>query len=159
LALLKWCGYTISATPSLMAQRPKISAALRRRIAGLDGQRCAYCRSLMVVGVPMVSAHIMPLVAGGTSAAENLCRSCYHCNEFTGPRQDAPDPHDDQIVPLFHPRQQQWHEHFAWRNDLVTVSGLTPSRPPTIDLLHLNNDWIVQARRIWILSGLQPPLE
>jgi HNH endonuclease len=142
-----------------MARRPRISATLRRRIAERDGQRCAYCRSPMVVGVPMVVEHIIPLVAGGTSAAENLCLSCYRCNEFKGPRQEAPDPHDGQIVPLFHPRQQQWHDHFAWRNDLVTVSGLTSSGRATIDLLRLNNDWIVQARRIWILIGLQPPLE
>ena len=76
-----------------------------------------------------------------------------------GPRQDAPDPHDGQIVPLYHPRQQHWREHFAWRNDGVTVSGLTPSGRATIDVLRLNNDWLVQARRIWTLIGLQPPLE
>jgi hypothetical protein len=25
--------------------------------------------------------------------------------------------------------------------------------------LRLNNDWIVQARRLWMLVGLHPPLE
>jgi hypothetical protein len=29
----------------------------------------------------------------------------------------------------------------------------------TIELLRLNNPWLVQARRIWILVGLQPSLE
>ena len=81
----------------------------------------------MVVGIPMVVEHIIPLVAGGISAAENLCLSCYRCNGFKGPRQDARDPYDGQIVPLFHPRRQHWREHFAWSNDGVTVSGLTPS--------------------------------
>jgi hypothetical protein len=112
----------------------------------------------MVVGIPMVVEHIVPLAASGVSIAENLCLSCYRCNEFKGSRQDAPDPSDGQIVPLFHPRQQQWSEHFAWENDDVTVRGLTPSGRATIDLLHLNSDWIVQARRIWMLVGLQPPL-
>jgi len=107
----------------------------------------------------MVVEHIVPLVAGGTSAAVNLCLSCYRCNEFKGPRQQAADPHDGQFVALFHPRQQRWGDHFAWGEEGETVVGLTASGRATIDALHLNNDWIVQARRLWSLIGLQPPLE
>lgn len=142
-----------------MPRRPAISAAVRRRIVEIDGRRCAYCRSPMVVGIPMVIEHILPLVAGGTSTPENLCLSCYRCNEFKGPRTDAPDPRDGRIARLFHPRREQWREHFAWRDDGVTVRGLTPSGRATIRLLQLNSDWIVQARRIWVLVGLQPPPE
>ncbi len=107
----------------------------------------------------MVIEHITPLVVGGASTADNLCLSCYRCNEFKGPRQEAPDPHDGQTAPLFHPRQQQWAEHFTWVDNDAMLAGLTPTGRVTIELLHLNSDWIVQARRIWVLVGLQPPLE
>lgn len=125
----------------------------------MDGSRCAYCRSPLVVGIPMVVEHIVPLVAGGTSAGDNLCLSCYRCNEFKGARQEATDPDDGQVVALFHPRTQRWSDHFAWNDDGVTIIGRTPCGRATIALLHLNNDWIVQARRIWMRVGLQPPLE
>lgn len=106
----------------------------------------------------MVVEHIVPLAAGGSSTAENLCLSCYRCNEFKGPRLGAPDPLDGQIVALFHPRQQRWGDHFAWADDGVNLVGRTSSGRATIELLRLNSDWIVQARRIWLLAGLQPPL-
>lgn len=142
-----------------MVRRPKIPAVLRTRITTLDRHRCAYCRSPLVVGIPMVVEHIVPLVADGATVADNLCLSCYRCNEFKGPRQEVRDPHDGQPVPLFHPRRQRWSDHFAWAQDGVTVVGLTPAGRATIDLLHLNNDWMVGARRIWMRVGLQPPLE
>jgi hypothetical protein len=75
-----------------MPRRPWIAAALRRQILALDHQRCASCRSPLLAGVPMVIEHIIPLVAGGSSTLENLCLSCYRCNEFKGPRIDAVDP-------------------------------------------------------------------
>jgi 5-methylcytosine-specific restriction endonuclease McrA len=40
----------------------------------------------MLVGIPMVVDHIVPLAAGGSSTSENLCLACYRCNEFKGPR-------------------------------------------------------------------------
>jgi hypothetical protein len=113
----------------------------------------------MVVGIPMVVEHIVPLVGGGTSTVDNLCLSCYRCNEFKGPRQDAIDPMTGRVSPLFPPRRQYWAEHFSWDNDGVTVLGVTPSGRATVAVLRLNNPWLIQARRIWVLVGLQPPLE
>jgi len=52
-----------------------ISATLRRQVVVLDRQRCAYCRSPMVVGIPMVVEHILPRAAGGTSMLDN---ATYH---------------------------------------------------------------------------------
>ncbi|MDB5059830.1 MAG: endonuclease [Chloroflexi bacterium] len=107
----------------------------------------------------MVVEHIVPLIGGGSSAEDNLCISCYRCNEFKGPRQLAPDALTDQSVALFHPRRQRWTEHFSWEADSVRIRGLTPCGRATLALLRLNNSSLVQARRIWILVGLQPPLE
>lgn len=105
----------------------------------------------------MVLEHIVPLVAGGTTDAENLCLSCYRCNEFKGQRRTAADPCTGQEVSLFHPRQQRWADHFAWDADGLRMVGLTPNGCATISLLRLNNDWLCNARRIWRSLELQPP--
>ena len=142
-----------------MPRRRHISTAVRRQITDRDTQRCAYCRSPMIVGIPMVIEHINPLVSGGSSTPDNLCLACYRCNEFKGSRTEAADPRDGQLTPFFHPRQQRWPEHFAWSEQGDTMVGLAACGRTTIEALHLNNDWIVQARRLWMLTGLHPPLE
>ena len=142
-----------------MARRPRVSAALRRQVTERDGRRCAYCRSPLVVGIPMVVEHIVPLAAGGATTPDNFCLSRYRCNEFKGPRQQVADPRNGQLTPLFHPRRQRWADHFAWAEHGVTIRGLTATGRATITLLQLNSAWLVQARRIWVLVGLQPPLE
>ena len=142
-----------------MPPRRKIRPTIRRQVAEQAGHRCCYCRSPEIVGIPMVVDHIIPLAAGGTSDIENLCLACYRCNEFKGARLDAPDPVSGDVVPLFSPRTQAWRDHFAWSDDGLRVVGRTACGRATIEALRLNNDWLVRARRIWILAGLHPPLE
>ena len=142
-----------------MPRRPRITAAVRRYVTAREGQRCAYCRSPILVGIPMVVDHIIPLTAGGSSTLENLCLACYRCNEFKGSRTEAPDPHDGQVTPFFHPRQGHWHTHFTWQEEQVTLEGLTPGGRTTIAALRLNDAWLVQARRLWLLLGLHPPVD
>ena len=107
----------------------------------------------------MVIEPIIPLVSGGSSTADNLCLARYRCNEFKGSRTEAADPRDGKLTLLFHPRLQRWSEHFTWRGHGDTKDGLTSCGRITIEALRLNNDWIVQARRLWMLVGLHPPLE
>ncbi len=142
-----------------MPKRPRIAPAIRRQLTDMDSRRCAYCRSPMIVGIPMVVEHILPLVAGGSSLIDNLCLSCYRCNEFKGPRIQALDPLNGQNALLYHPRQQSWSDHFVWSAEGTILGGLTACGRATSEVLHLNNDWIIQARRIWIVIGLHPPLE
>ena len=142
-----------------MPKRLRIAPAIRRQLTEMDGRGCACSRSPTIVGIPLIVEHILPLVAGGSSLIDNLCLSCYRCNEFKGPRTQARDPLDGQNSPLYHPRQQRWSDHFGWSADATILHGLTAYGRATIEALHLNNDWIVQARRIWIGIGLHPPLE
>lgn len=142
-----------------MARRPRLATTLRWQVMERESRRCAYCRSPMLVGIPMVVDHVIPLAVGGTSAFENLCLACYRCNEFKGSRTEALDPTTGGPTLLFHPRQQHWQEHFAWHLDGETLLGLTACGRATIETLHLNNDWLMQARRIWMRVGLHPPLE
>lgn len=141
-----------------MTPRPKIAPAMRRAVLLLDGQRCAYCRSPMAIGIPMVVEHIIPLIAGGSSTLENLCLSCYRCNEFKGSRQTGQYADEPTPIALFHPRRQHWCDHFGWDTSGLVIQARTPHGEVTIATLHLNNAWIVQARRLWIIAGIHPPL-
>jgi len=122
----------------------RISAAVRRQITERDTQRCAYCRSPMIVGIPMVIAHIIPLVSGGSSTSDNLRLACYRCNEFKGSRTEAADPRDGQLTPFFHPRLQRWSEHFTWREPGDAIAGLTAYDRTTIAAWRLNNAGLCQ---------------
>jgi len=141
-----------------MSGRRKIATDIRARVAELAGQRCSYCQSPGLIGIPMVIDHIIPLSAGGTSEIDNLCLSCYRCNEFKGDKQQSLNPLTHTVVTLFRPRQQHWSDHFAWSRDGLTIIGLTACGRATVEVLHFNDPRLIQARQIWILVGLHPPL-
>ncbi|HSN74284.1 MAG TPA: HNH endonuclease [Anaerolineae bacterium] len=142
-----------------MSRRRKIAPALREQIATRAQHRCSYCRSPQLIGVPMVFDHVVPLAAGGESVIENLCLSCYRCNEFKGAKSRVPDPETGTLVLLFHPCTQSWRDHFDWSEDSLKIVAMTACGRATIDALRLNDDRLVRARQIWKLVGLHPPLE
>jgi hypothetical protein len=107
----------------------------------------------------MVIDHVIPQAAGGATAVNNLTLACYRCNEFKGARVNALDPQTGERVPLFNPCTQEWYRHFAWSTDGLRIIGRTAIGRATVEALHLNNDWLAHARRIWISAGLHPPLE
>ena len=142
-----------------MPSRKAIPARLRRAVTERDGYRCAYCRSPHMVGVGMVIDHVIPLSAGGATESSNLALSCYRCNEVKGDRTGAKDPSTGETVPLFNPCLQEWHKHFSWSEDGSFIIGITATGRATITMLHLNDEWLVGARRLWMRIGLHPPLE
>ena len=60
-------------------------------------------------------------------------------------------------VPLFHPRQQQWHEHFQWNEEGSDIIGTTATGRVTVTRLQMNRSIVVQARRLWVQAGWHPP--
>jgi HNH endonuclease len=140
-----------------MADLPtEVLAQLKRRA----GHRCGYCRtSTLITGQPLTVEHIIPLARGDTSTADNLWLSCRRCNEHKGTQVHTRDPDTGEQVPLFHPRQQSWGEHFAWSGDGTRVIGLTPCGRATVLALKMNNDETVSARRLWVSVGWHPPTE
>jgi hypothetical protein len=94
---------------------------------------------------------------GGSSHILNLAAACYRCNEFKGAKTEAADPATGQMVNLFHPRQQLWVDHFAWANGGIHIIGLTPVGRATVIALRLNNEYVVEARLIWIEREWHPP--
>jgi hypothetical protein len=63
------------------------------------------------------------------------------------------------LVPLFNPRQQRWDEHFAWSEDSLRITGLTPVGRATVEALQLNREGLVNMRRVLYAVGEHPPQE
>jgi hypothetical protein len=135
-----------------------LSAALRHRLIEVDNHRCAYCQTTQDnTGQPMVVDHIIPDAQGGETTFNNLCFACRRCNEFKGSTISMRDPLTGDIVALFHPRQHQWSDHFAWDAAGVWLLGLTAIGRATIIALNINNEVIVDTRRRWVSVGWHPP--
>jgi HNH endonuclease len=136
-----------------------IPVQLQRQVREDAGHRCGYCLSSeTVTGIPLEIEHLIPESLGGPTERENLWLACHRCNKFKGNRTEATDPMTKEVVPLFNPRVQLWHEHFQWSVDGTLVLGLTPSGRATVETLQMNNVYAVEARRFWSFAGWHPPI-
>ena len=102
--------------------------------------RCEYCQ-LHQDDSPLAALHIehiRPIKHGGTDALENLCLACIDCNLHKGTNLTGIDPDTDEITPLFHPRKDNWDEHFGWNG--TRIEGSTAVGRATIRVLDLNGD-------------------
>jgi hypothetical protein len=93
----------------------------------------------------------------GDSAADHLALACQGCHNFKYNKTSAFDPGSRQRVPLFHPRQQHWHDHFAWNHDWTLLIGFTPTGRATVEELHLNRPGVLNLRHLLLLIGRHPP--
>jgi hypothetical protein len=100
--------------------------------------------------------HIVPVARGGETTLDNLCLTCESCNRFKRDYQTAFDPETGEVVGLFHPRIQNWFEHFAWSDDYLTIVGLTDIGRATVSQFKMNRKRVIRARTIWLLAGWTP---
>src|SRR5713101_9274932 len=115
-----------------------MDAATRLLVRERAGNRCEYCR-LPQDAVTLATfhvEHIIPRQHGGADDASNLALACHRCNLHKGPNLTGIDPESGEIVPLFHPRQAEWHDHFAFAGPMVV--GLTSTGRATIRVLAMN---------------------
>ena len=103
--------------------------------------------------------HIVPVAIGGEHDRNNLAAACYRCNEFKGSKTHALDTASGEVVRLYNPRTQRWHDHFAWANGGSHIIGLTPTGRATVVALRLNNEYLVEARLLWIARDWHPPID
>jgi hypothetical protein len=135
-----------------------IAVELRRQLRTIFGDCCAYCRTLETLTVTTFEIeHIIPRSAGGETALSNLCLACPTCNRYKAHRQAVPDPVTHESVPLFHPHQQTWEDHFAWSEDAAEIIGLTPVGRATLAALKMNRPQLIRLRRMWVKMGEHPP--
>jgi hypothetical protein len=123
---------------------------------------CEYCWSQARFATQSFSVeHIVPRSKGGTTSLENLALSCQGCNNHKYSHVEARDPISGQTVPLYHPRQQRWLDHFAWNDDYTLIIGISPIGRATVAALRLNREGVVNLRRVLYALGEHPltPME
>lgn len=134
-----------------------IPASLRRLVIQRAGDRCEYCR-LSQAGQEAAFHidHIIPVVAGGATTADNLALACVSCSLRKGARQMVENPETGEMVLIYNPRQQVWKEHFRW--DGVQVVGLTATGRATIAALNMNRAIMLAIRAEEEILGRHPPI-
>ncbi len=130
---------------------PRYSAVAERA-----GHRCEYCCAPEVVfNFPFEVEHIILSGAGGGDDLANLALSCRSCNVFKVAVVLLPDEETGTDVRLFHPRQDQWAEHFHLGDD-GQIEPLTAAGRITVWQLRLNMPSQIAARRQWSKLSLYP---
>ncbi len=133
-----------------------IPASLRRLVIQRAENRCEYCGlSQLGQAATFHIDHVIPVVAGGLTAADNLALACVSCSLRKGARQNVEDSETGETVPIFNPRQQIWKEHFSW--NCAEVFGLTATGRATVKALNLNRAIVLAIRAEEELRGRHPP--
>ncbi|MEO8391930.1 MAG: HNH endonuclease signature motif containing protein [Chloroflexota bacterium] len=128
---------------------------IRQRVYERAGGCCEYCQTCETnTGQTMQVDHIDP---HGSDDLENLCLSCWSCNNYKRRATHVFDPQTETEVALFHPRTQFWNEHFEWVEEFTQIQGRTPTGRATIVRLKMNRPVIVVARQRWVEGGYHPP--
>lgn len=124
-----------------------MDSATRELVRTRAARRCEYCGIHEVddLVLPFHVEHIRPRKHGGSDDPSNLALACNHCNLHKGANLSGIDPSSDKIVALFHPRTQQWPEHFKVVDCLI--EGLTDVGRATIAVLVMNRTDRVELRR------------
>jgi hypothetical protein len=134
------------------------SNELKRIVSERAGGVCEYCYSQAAFSSqPFFVEHIFPAIKGGATVAENLAFACQGCNNHKYTNTESRDAVTRAIVSLFHPRKQNWNEHFAWNDDFSLIIGITPTGRATVDALQLNREGCVNLRGALYAVGKHPP--
>ena len=124
----------------------EISGRLRRLVILRAGNRCEYCRlSQDGQEATFHIDHILPKALGGPSGAANLALACVSCSLCKEARRSAIDPKSNRRVAMYHPRRQQWRDHF--RRERFHVVGLTPTGRATVAALQMNRPLVLAIRQ------------
>jgi len=139
-------------------RRRSVSRRMQAQIRRRAGALCEYCHTAEEWQyVPFTVDHIVPLAQGGANSLDNLALACFHCNRRKSAHPHALEPESNEVVPLFHPRDHTWSEHFMWLVDGTQVVGLTPIGKATIAALELNRERAITIRAADIAVGRHPP--
>ncbi|MCA9047751.1 MAG: HNH endonuclease [Planctomycetaceae bacterium] len=125
----------------------------REHVRQRAGYRCEYCRlrqehySLWRHQIE----HIIPRKHHGDDDVGNLALACIRCNLGKSSNLSGIDSDTGEIVALFHPRNQQWDDHFAYDGHVIV--GRTPTGRVTADVLNMNEPERLRLRRHLLENG------
>lgn len=130
-----------------------IPAELQRLVYERARGCCEYC---LIPETAVLAAHevdhIISQKHGGPTKPDNLALSCALCNKHKGSDLASLDPDTGNIVALYHPRRDQWVEHFQLSNHRFIP--LTATGRVTIRLLQLNRQDRIEERALLIAAGI-----
>lgn len=142
-----------------MGNPPKPHTELQEQVRQRANYFCEYCHaSERWQYVRFTMDHVVPIIAGGSEALENLALACFHCNRRKSNKQNSVDPETGATIALFNPRLQLWAEHFIWSADGLLIIPQTATARATISLLELNRPRILEIRRADVEVGRHPPI-
>ena len=119
------------------------------------GGTCEYCRMPQRFDrLRFQIDHIIAQKHGGATSQNNLALACFACNNHKGPNIAGVDPETRNVVELFHPRTENWVEHFEWSSAVLV--GSTPKGRTTIHVLRINLPHRVELRESLIEEGVFP---
>jgi HNH endonuclease len=131
---------------------------IQRIIRELSHDYCEYCMLPSNFSTDFFHyEHIIPISLSGETILENLARSCGLCNNNKRDKISHIDPLSQQVVRLYHPRQDIWTDHFQWSDDDLHLVGLTSVGRATIELLKLNRINATNLRKLLKMADLHPP--
>jgi hypothetical protein len=133
-----------------------VSAALRRLVTERANAQCEYCRFPQTASLfAFEMEHIIAEKHDGITEAENLALSCPCCNRFKGSDIGSIDPQTQQLTPFFHPRRQEWSDHFQLEGGIIVP--LTPEGRVTAKILQFNLSERILEREQLSSVGAYPP--
>ena len=117
--------------------------------------RCEYCHfPADLAELSFELDHIIARKHGGPTEPDNLAWACFYCNSYKGPNIAGIDPESGDLVRLFHPRRDDWADHFQWGG--ATLAGRTPVGRATIQVLCINHPDAVSVRASLQREGVFP---
>lgn len=137
---------------------PAISRVIRQSVRDHASSCCEYCFSQWkYCPDPLSVEHIIPRIRGGANDEANLALSRQGCNGREHVAVSAIDPVTEREMPLYHPRQDVWSDHFAWSAGFTEIIGKTPTGRATVERLQLNRESLVNLRTVLRSLGKHPP--
>lgn len=125
-----------------------ISAALRGWVSDRANHACEYCLiPEIAVLAPLEIDHIVAEKHGGKTTKDNLALSCSICNKHKGSDIASIDPKSGDIVRLYHPRRDNWPDHFRLETE-SEIYPLTPIGRVTTTLLQINQPNRIREREL-----------
>jgi 5-methylcytosine-specific restriction endonuclease McrA len=118
---------------------------LRQLVRRRAKSRCEYCQvRQQQEPLSFHIEHITPRQHGGKDVSNNLALACHHCNLHKGPNLSGLDPRNGKLTRLYHPRLDDWEDHFTTRDG--EIAGRTAIGRTTVKLLRMNENGRVQLR-------------
>ena len=132
-----------------------IPETLRIKVARRANLRCEYCLLPEAYAMyPFEIDHIIAIKHGGKTEFENLAYSCLRCNRMKGTDLTTIPPGMNDIVRLFNPRKDDWHEHFKVVKGVVY--GQSVIGQATVQLLAFNTPERIIGRMLLTEAGEYP---